>query len=238
MYAKTTTAVAIFAIAGSVSATVFPTAPVAATSWKAGTPQTIRWQESTTPTPPTLATFGNASIAIYTGNRNQQTLLQLITPSINVGTENSITFTPDPEIGPDGSEYFIRFESRVTQDPLSPQFPALAFSSKFELTDMTGQFNTTVQAQIDGQATAPIGGSAPTGTNAAAGGANSSPTGTRSTTAPSGFSTNTTRPNGTNTASAANSTKTSGNAATAIGVKGSIAWAGALVGALIGAALF
>jgi hypothetical protein len=57
----------------------------------------------------------------------------------------------------------------------------LAFSAKFAMTGMTGTFNSTVQSQIAGQATAPI--VSPTGVNggAAASPASSTPTQTSST---------------------------------------------------------
>lgn len=57
------------------------------------------------------------------------------------------------------------------KDPAQPQYPALAFSAKFMMTGMSGQFNATVQQQVDGASTAPIGGgptpAAPSPQNAA-----------------------------------------------------------------------
>jgi len=52
---------------------------------------------------------------------------------------------------------FIRFESLSFKDPKQPQFPALAFSAKFELTGMNGKFSPEVQQQIDGASSLPIG---------------------------------------------------------------------------------
>ena len=52
---------------------------------------------------------------------------------------------------------FIRFESLAFKDPKQPQFPALAFSAKFELTGMNGKFTPEVQSQIDGASSLPIG---------------------------------------------------------------------------------
>ena len=81
---------------------------------------------------------------------------------------------------------FIRFQSISLKDPKQVMYPAEAFSSKFtyvyllplcvsllkvypySLAGMTGTFNSTVQSQIDGQTTAPIGGTAtPAATTAA-----------------------------------------------------------------------
>lgn len=53
---------------------------------------------------------------------------------------------------------FIRFESLAFKDPTQPQYPALAFSAKFELTGMSGNFSPDVQQQIDGASSLPIGG--------------------------------------------------------------------------------
>jgi hypothetical protein len=165
----------IFALATSALGTVFVTAPVATTSWAGGQKQTVSWQDGNGP--PDLKTFGPAIISIYVGNALQQTGLQVISPSTDVSTASSIDFTPDVNIGPNSNDYFIRFESISFKDPKSPQFPALAFSAKFALTGMKGTFNSSVQAQIDGQSTAPIGGSAPASPSSTAAAATTNPAG-------------------------------------------------------------
>ena len=94
------------------------TAPIASTSWQAGQPQTINWKDDGTS--PSLQDFGTASVAIYVGNAIQQvspsllgkmrletdlffqTMLQSVVDSVDVSTTASITFTPDPSIGPNG----------------------------------------------------------------------------------------------------------------------------------------
>jgi hypothetical protein len=206
----------LLALVSAVSANVFPTEPVAATSWQAGVTQTIRWQESKEP--PTLAQFGSAKISIYVGNARQQTMLQSIAAAVDVSKVNTVTFTPNPTIGPDSDEYFIRFESNSFKDPAQPQFPALAFSSKFRLTGMTGQFNATVQAQIDGQTTAPIGGSSASRTSTA--------TSTGSAGAATGTSTKT-------SAAASKSATQTGNAAVNI----QAGWISALISTVAGVAM-
>ena len=45
------------------------------------------------------------------------------------------------------------------KDPTQPQYPALAFSAKFQLTGMTGTFTPAEQSQINGASSLPIGGS-------------------------------------------------------------------------------
>ncbi|KAJ3477469.1 hypothetical protein NLI96_g10443 [Meripilus lineatus] len=148
--------VALAALASTANAVLFITAPVASTSWAAGTQQTISWQDDGTA--PDLKTFGPAKVTIGVGNAVTQTQLQTVVPSVDVSTTSSILFTPDPSIGTNGNFYFVRFESISAKDPAQPQYPLLAFSAKFTMTGMTGTFNSTVQAQIDGSSTAPLGG--------------------------------------------------------------------------------
>ncbi|KAG2103395.1 uncharacterized protein F5147DRAFT_278342 [Suillus discolor] len=148
-------AVISFALAGSALANVFITSPVASTTFTAGQQAIVNWQDDGLS--PNLTSFGASLIGIYTGNANQQTLLQTISSSVDVSTTSSINFTPDGTIGPDSDEYFVRFTSINLKDATNSQFPAEAFSAKFTMTGMTGTFNTTVQDEINGQSTAPIG---------------------------------------------------------------------------------
>jgi len=161
-------AVISFALAGSALANVFITSPVASTTFTAGQQATVNWQDDGLS--PNLTSFGASLIGIYTGNANQQTLLQTISSSVDVSTISSVNFTPDGTIGPDSNEYFVRFTSINLKDATNSQFPEEAFSAKFTMTGMTGTFNATVQAEINGQSTAPIGATATaTGTSSASG---------------------------------------------------------------------
>jgi len=157
----------LLAFASAVSATIFTTSPVGSTTFPAGQPATITWEDDGKP--PTLQEFGAAKISIYVGNARQQTPIQLITGSVDVGTTNTFQFTPEASIGPNSGEYFIRYESLALKDPGAPEFPALAFSAKFSLSGMSGEFNATVQAQIDGQTTAPLAGQSTTAKPSATG---------------------------------------------------------------------
>ncbi|KAF8843538.1 hypothetical protein BDN67DRAFT_860746, partial [Paxillus ammoniavirescens] len=143
------------ALAASALANLYITSPIATTTFTAGQQATISWQDNGQS--PTLFQFGNATFAIYVGNAIQQTPLQTIVTNVNVSTTSSLVFTPDGTIGPDSSEYFVRVTSLTFMDPTQPQFPQEAFSAKFTMTGMTGTFNSSIQAQIDGQSTAPIG---------------------------------------------------------------------------------
>lgn len=146
----------LLALSAGALAKPFITEPISTTTWQAGTPQTVSWNDDGTA--PTLAAFGPAKISIYVGNAQQQTLLQTITPSLDISTAGSVVFTPDPSIGPNGNEYFIRIESISLKDPTTPTAPALSFSAKFTMSGMTGTFSPDVQAQINGASTAPLGG--------------------------------------------------------------------------------
>ncbi|KIK82631.1 hypothetical protein PAXRUDRAFT_153602 [Paxillus rubicundulus Ve08.2h10] len=152
------------ALAASALANLYVTSPIATTTFTAGQQATISWQDNGQS--PTLLQFGNATFAIYVGNAIQQTPLQTIVTNVNVSTTSSIVFTPDGTIGPNSSEYFVRVTSLTLMDPTQPQFPAEAFSAKFTMTGMTGTFNSSIQAQIDGQSTAPIGPTASSGPSA------------------------------------------------------------------------
>lgn len=162
------------ALAASALANVFITYPVSNSTLTAGQQTNVSWIDSGVS--PSLSQFGPATIAIYVGNANQQTVLQGIASSVNMANISSIVFTPLASIGPDSDEYFIRVTSQTLKDPNATQYYMEAFSAKFSLTNMSGSFNSSVQAEINGQSTAPIGG--PTGTSA-------SPTGTSSDASPS-----------------------------------------------------
>jgi len=153
-----TTVSTLFAVAAlpQVFASVFITTPTATTTCHGGQQCQIAWQEDKLNTPPLLADWGPTSVGIWVGSQQQQTQLQLIQDGVNVATTGSITFTPDPTIGPNDSVYFVRFTSDATKDPANPLFNVESFSAKFTLDNMSGQFNATVAAQIAGTSSAPI----------------------------------------------------------------------------------
>jgi hypothetical protein len=201
----------VLGLSASAFANIYITQPVGSTTWTGGQQSTVSWQDDGQQ--PSLASFGPAMVSIYAGNSQQQTLLQTITPSVDVSTTQTIVFTPDPSIGPSTDEYFIRFQSLSLKDANNTQYPALAFSAKFTMAGMSGTFNATVQAQIDGQSTAPIGGTAsPAATGAA--GASATSTGA------SGMTTSKVTAAGaaqTSSASGSSSSSTSGAAPRAVG---------------------
>lgn len=216
-------------LTASAFATVFITSPTANSNFEGGKKTTISWQDS--PDKPSLAQWGPSKVSIYTGNVNQQTMLQEISPNVDVSKINTIEFTPDASIGPNGKFYFVRIESLALKDSKDPKLPALAFSATFPMSNMSGKFSAAVQAQVDGQSTAPVGGTPPA----------TPPKSTDSATTTSGTTTSGTSKTATNTAGAASSTQkdTSNNAASrALGASGSFnVWMGVLGGIAAGTLL-
>ncbi|KAG2347283.1 hypothetical protein BDR05DRAFT_958786 [Suillus weaverae] len=217
-------AVISLVLAASALANVFITSPVASTTFTAGQQATITWQDNGMT--PSLTSFGASLVGIYTGNANQQTLLQTVSPSVDVSTTSSVVFTPDGTIGPDSSEYFVRFTSINLKDATNSQFPAEAFSAKFTMTGMTGTFNSTVQAEINGQSTAPIGATATSTSTSSASGTMKTVSMTSTTASASGSKTS--------TSTSATATKT--GAAGKVGVTGITCFVGtaaSLLGAML-----
>jgi len=187
-------------------ATVSMTSPVATTTCQAGQPCKITWIDDGKA--PSLTDFGLASIGVWVGSVNSQSEVQHIQDGVNVATTAEVDFTVDPSIGPNFNKYFVRFTSAAAKDPNNPQFNVEAFSAMFTLSGMSGQFNQTIQDQINGASTAPIpspsapaattpnGGAdsgAPSSSHAASGsasgsksGASSTPTGAAAALAPAG----------------------------------------------------
>lgn len=133
----------ILSLAASTLATVFMTSPTANTVCNGGSTCNIAWQDDGNT--PSLADFGTARVSIYVGSQTQQTELQVISAGVNVSTTSAIQFTVNPSIGPSGDFYFVRFQSLSAN---VNNVPAEAFSAKFTLNNMSGQFSASVSAQI------------------------------------------------------------------------------------------
>jgi hypothetical protein len=245
MFSLSSVIVAV-ALAKSTFAAVSFTSPTATIGFNGGQSATIQWIEDGKT--PLLSAYGPCILSIDTGNAQQQTNLQTINASLDPNATNSFPFTVDPTIGPNGSQYFIRLQSLNNKDPNDPTglLPLLAFSHTFTLSGMTGTFNATVQSQIDGQSTAPIGGSAapPAATPSAAPNATPSASVAGSTAKPSGASSGLPKTSAGGSASAkgaAASASASGKSAavSSFGASHSL-WLGVVtgvVGAFVGAAL-
>ncbi|KAI0342417.1 hypothetical protein BDW22DRAFT_1429257 [Trametopsis cervina] len=136
---------AVAALASSAVAVPAMTAPVASTVWPAGQQQTIQWSDNGSP--PTATDFGDCSVGIFVGGTTVEAEVQRIADNVAIATLTSIAFTPNPAVGPNLNEYFIRFTSNTCKD--ASGFPCEAFSAKFALSGMTGTFNSTIQSIAD-----------------------------------------------------------------------------------------
>ncbi|KAF7300282.1 hypothetical protein MKEN_01352300 [Mycena kentingensis (nom. inval.)] len=231
MFALSSALVA-FALAQSSFAALSVTSPTATIGFTAGQDSEITWKDDGSS--PALSAYGPCKISIYAGNSAQQTSLQTIADNVDV-TTGSLKFKPDASIGPNSDQYFIRFESNTVKDPSNAVIPLLAFSHQFTLSGMTGTFNAAVQAQIDGQSTAPIGGvAAQTSASAANTAANTAATVKASTTGSTKASASASK--------ASSSVRASGTGAAVPLVAGShrnllVAVVTGVVGAVVGASL-
>jgi len=149
---KFATILGSFTFFTNVLATVFMTSPTAATTCTGGQVCTIGWEDDGKA--PSLQQFANAEVGIWVGSVTSQTELQPIQTNVNVATTSAIQFTVNPSIGPNSNVYFVRFTSSAIDN--TTNFPFEAFSAKFTLAGMKGQFSPAVQAQINGASSAPI----------------------------------------------------------------------------------
>ncbi|KAG7451636.1 uncharacterized protein BT62DRAFT_984680 [Guyanagaster necrorhizus] len=156
----------LLGLTSSALANIYITDPVASTVMTAGQSTSIAWQDTTDS--PSLSEFGVSKFSVAVGNAISQTILQVIAENVDVSTTSTIEFTPDASIGGDSNQYFIRVESNSLKDANDTRYPALGFSAKFTIQGMTGSFNASVQAEIDGQSTAPIGGTTAAATSTSA----------------------------------------------------------------------
>ncbi|KAK4046156.1 hypothetical protein OIV83_006297 [Microbotryomycetes sp. JL201] len=130
--------IALFAFAWHVNASIFTYKPVTADSFKAGNSWTVSWYADTgdhAKDTPLAKSFGQTSVGIYSGTSNKQVLRQHL-GNLDPSKTTQLRIQVDPKIGPDGDDYFIRFESLSAKD--SAGTPLLAFSGTFSLTGMTG----------------------------------------------------------------------------------------------------
>jgi hypothetical protein len=158
----TTLVAAIAALAVPALGELAVSLPTTSSTCSGGQRCTITWADNRQGV--SLAQQGNCTVALYTGSMSQQTFLQSIAypDPINVATTPSIDFTVDPTVGENGKYYFIRFSSTTLKDGANPY---LSFSAIFTLNGMSGTFNQTVKAQIQGATS--TSGPTTTGNNAA-----------------------------------------------------------------------
>ena len=80
------------------------------------------------------------------GSQNTQFKLQTLASNVSPSRHGG-SYTVDKTIGPSGKYYFIRMEGSQRD---SSGNPVMAFSARFELKGMSGQFNSTVLSAATG----------------------------------------------------------------------------------------
>ncbi|CAE6351572.1 unnamed protein product [Rhizoctonia solani] len=193
------------ALAPAVHAAVFVTNPVSLTVCEGSKPCVVQWKDDGKT--PTLAEMGDVTVGLFTGNAQQQTLLQDLGVT-NAATAQEIQFVPNPTVGEDFDRYFIKMTSVNLADAASPQYKTNAFSAMFTLKGMTGKFNETIRAQIAGSSATSSGTVAPAGTT----------TGASSTTAKITTTGTSTSSSATGTAANANNAANNGAGSIAVGM--------------------
>jgi len=219
MFSSILTASFVAALVPEALAKLCITAPVMQTVCQAKQPCIIAWNDDGVS--PSLSQIGNCSVGIYIGSQTTQLQLQPL-GFIDVSQQPSYNFTPNPIVGGNSPQYFIRFTSVGLSEGI---YPYEGFSAKFTLAGMTGTFNSTEEALM----TASVSSVASTTTGAVSTASLNS----------TGIVTTTAKPTGTTTSSKSTATTPSnGAAAPAFGSSSHAAAFVAVVAAAFAAAAF
>ncbi|PWN38251.1 uncharacterized protein FA14DRAFT_159903 [Meira miltonrushii] len=122
------------------------TSPVASTSAEGGGKLQIKWMDDGKSPKYDAQNWGNSTLYLAAGSQNVQYKLQKLVSNLSSNRHGG-SWTVDKTIGPSGKYYFIRMEGSKTD---SSGNPVMAFSARFELKGMSGQFNSTVMAAATG----------------------------------------------------------------------------------------
>jgi hypothetical protein len=179
-----------------------------------------------------LKDLGSCSIALYTGNAQQQTLLQSISAGYNMAQFGSIDWLPDASVGPNSDLYFIRIEALNFKSLDNPAAPYQSFSAKFTLTGMTGQWTPEISSQLQGL-TSP-GGMPPTTTPVAI---STSAPAISTPPAASSASSNSTKPASASPSKASASASAKPNSAVKLGSVGAAGALGSILALVLGSAI-
>jgi len=126
--------------ASSALANLVVTQPVSNSILYGNVAATISWVDDGTT--PSLTQWGNATVALCTGNQTDHIQVEFIA-NVTVYDETlSVQFTPSASIGPDGDYYLICFQSYDYVNTTNG-LPAVAYSDIFTMANMTGVFNST-----------------------------------------------------------------------------------------------
>ncbi|KAA1471923.1 hypothetical protein DENSPDRAFT_838030 [Dentipellis sp. KUC8613] len=102
-----------------------------------GQPCTVDWLDDGEL--PLLSTIGACTVGLYTGNMQ---LVQQIEP-VDVSAGHTLTFTPNPEAGPNSKAYYIAFTSTVFSNNSQP---FQTFTPNFAIDQMKGSFESAVES--------------------------------------------------------------------------------------------
>ncbi|CDS00647.1 uncharacterized protein SPSC_03110 [Sporisorium scitamineum] len=140
----TTFAVLALAAVDAAVSTIVVTKPVASTTGHGGKRLDIEWSDDGKA--PTHRDWGRINIYLATGSRDVQFKLQTLDRNVSYN-QGGGSYKIDPTSGPSGGYYFIRFEGTNTT---TNAVPAMAFSARFSLDQMTGTFNSTIMSTLQG----------------------------------------------------------------------------------------
>ncbi|KAF8351923.1 hypothetical protein F5887DRAFT_6100 [Amanita rubescens] len=111
-----------------VSAEIYVTQPASGDSCHGGKSCTVSWVDNGVP--PLLSSIGVVRVGLYTGDLQ---LVQTIVP-VDVSTSHSLTFTPNPQAGPNSGAYYVAF--------ISSDGSYHGYTPNFALDGMSGSFSS------------------------------------------------------------------------------------------------
>jgi len=157
---KSTTILSLVLLAAGASANIFPTEPVAATTWAIGKAYTVTWREDEPATVPKLAELNNLTINLMNGTDQQQTIVDLIAKGVKGVDLKTPSYTVPKTIVP--GQYFVRFNQEATTN--------FIWSTRFQIVGDGPAATTTAAAN----ATTPVTGTPAYGTTTPAAGTTAS----------------------------------------------------------------
>ncbi|KAL9937894.1 hypothetical protein V8E36_003439 [Tilletia maclaganii] len=162
----------------SAQAGVYITTPEASTKERGGRNIEIQWRDDHKA--PRLKNWGNLTFWLATGSPTTQFMLQRLATDVRPNA-HSVKAKLDASVGENSAQYFVRVVGAATlKDDTHPE----TYSARFQISGMTGKFNSTVQAALKSAGTKGSSTTAAAG-GAAGGAAGTKPTSSSSTTAPS-----------------------------------------------------
>ncbi|GEM07679.1 hypothetical protein Rt10032_c03g1696 [Rhodotorula toruloides] len=140
---------ALSVLASVASANPYIYKPVAASHYKAGDSFTVSWRDNGAA--PLSSAYGTTDVMLYTGSALQQVQLANLGSIADPSKVTEQRITIDPSWGPDSDQYFIRIQSQSAKDASGA--PLQAFSARFQLTQMKGQWSSSVKAALASNST-------------------------------------------------------------------------------------